>query len=166
MRGDVPLSEEEAFHSGRVRAVLAEAIAVNDGWINFEHYMEIALYAPGLGYYSAGASKLGRQGDFTTAPEISSLFGACVARQGEILSKTTIAELVSSRITESLECVEGALAAWRRGELDLLTAHAEVLRHSERASHLSAMIARAPVTLFAHCRKSPPASNVRIGKSG
>ncbi len=43
--------------------------------------MDIALYAPGLGYYSAGAHKLGRGGDFTTAPEISRLFGACVARQ-------------------------------------------------------------------------------------
>ena len=43
--------------------------------------MDIALYAPGLGYYSAGAHKLGRGGDFTTAPEISRLFGACVAQQ-------------------------------------------------------------------------------------
>ena len=43
--------------------------------------MDIALYAPGLGYYSAGARKLGRGGDFTTAPEISRLFGACVAQQ-------------------------------------------------------------------------------------
>jgi SAM-dependent MidA family methyltransferase len=43
--------------------------------------MEIALYAPGLGYYSAGARKFGAGGDFTTAPEISGLYGACVARQ-------------------------------------------------------------------------------------
>ena len=43
--------------------------------------MELALYAPGLGYYSAGTHKLGRGGDFTTAPEISRLFGACIARQ-------------------------------------------------------------------------------------
>ncbi len=51
------------------------------GWISFERYMDIALYAPGLGYYSAGAHKLGRGGDFTTAPEISGLFGACLAQQ-------------------------------------------------------------------------------------
>jgi SAM-dependent MidA family methyltransferase len=43
--------------------------------------MDLALYAPGLGYYSAGARKLGRDGDFTTAPEISPLFGACIAKQ-------------------------------------------------------------------------------------
>ncbi len=49
--------------------------------------MDAALYAPGLGYYSAGAHKLGAGGDFTTAPEVSRLFGACVARQcAEILS--------------------------------------------------------------------------------
>ncbi len=51
------------------------------GWISFERYMDIALYAPGLGYYSAGAHKLGLGGDFTTAPEISRLFGACLAQQ-------------------------------------------------------------------------------------
>ena len=43
--------------------------------------MDLALYAPGLGYYSAGAHKFGAWGDFVTAPEISPLFGACVARQ-------------------------------------------------------------------------------------
>ncbi len=43
--------------------------------------MELALYSPGLGYYMAGASKLGQGGDFITAPEVSMLFGGCVARQ-------------------------------------------------------------------------------------
>jgi SAM-dependent MidA family methyltransferase len=42
--------------------------------------MELALYAPRLGYYSGGAAKLGAQGDFTTAPEITPLFGATLAR--------------------------------------------------------------------------------------
>ena len=56
-------------------------IAAAGGWLSFQRYMELALYAPGLGYYSAGARKLGKDGDFTTAPEISRLFGACVARQ-------------------------------------------------------------------------------------
>jgi SAM-dependent MidA family methyltransferase len=49
----------------------------------FERFMELALYAPGLGYYVAGARKLGRHGDFVTAPEISTLFSRCVARQVE-----------------------------------------------------------------------------------
>lgn len=50
------------------------------GAMPFSRFMELALYAPRLGYYSGGASKLGASGDFTTAPEISSLFGAAVAR--------------------------------------------------------------------------------------
>ncbi|MDR3413127.1 MAG: SAM-dependent methyltransferase [Formivibrio sp.] len=49
------------------------------GWIAFSDYMRLALYAPGLGYYSGGAAKFGTAGDFVTAPEISPLFGACLA---------------------------------------------------------------------------------------
>lgn len=49
------------------------------GWMPFSRYMEMALYHPLLGYYSGGAAKLGREGDFTTAPEISPLFGAALA---------------------------------------------------------------------------------------
>ena len=60
----------------RIKAEIAAA----DGWIDFARYMELALYAPGLGYYSAGARKFGAGGDFITAPEVSSLFSRCVAR--------------------------------------------------------------------------------------
>ncbi len=52
-----------------------------DGMIPFSRYMEMALYEPGLGYYSAGLHKFGEAGDFTTAPEIGSLFAACLAKQ-------------------------------------------------------------------------------------
>lgn len=62
-----------------VERIRAEVEAAG-GAIDFAHYMELALYAPGLGYYSAGSHKLGAQGDFTTAPEISPLFSRCVAR--------------------------------------------------------------------------------------
>ena len=51
------------------------------GPITFARYMELALYAPGLGYYSAGAKKFGAGGDFVTAPEISPLFSRCIAHQ-------------------------------------------------------------------------------------
>jgi SAM-dependent MidA family methyltransferase len=54
-----------------------------EGTISFARYMELALYAPGLGYYSAGLQKFGIDGDFVTAPEISPLFGRCLARQCE-----------------------------------------------------------------------------------
>ena len=68
-------------HSARVRERLASAVNAAGGWLSFERFMELALYAPGLGYYSGGAAKLGAGGDFTTAPEVSRLFGACVAVQ-------------------------------------------------------------------------------------
>ena len=75
------LDPAQVQHTERVRAVIAEQIAGAGGWISFERYMDLALYAPGLGYYSAGSRKLGGGGDFITAPEVSPLFGACVAKQ-------------------------------------------------------------------------------------
>jgi len=59
---------------------IAAEIARNNGAIPFARFMELALYAPDLGYYSGGAAKLGKDGDFTTAPEISPLFGATLAQ--------------------------------------------------------------------------------------
>ena len=76
------ISAVERDHEARVRAHLAAVIRAAGGWIGFDRFMELALYAPGLGYYSAGAHKLGPGGDFTTAPEISRLFGAAVAEAG------------------------------------------------------------------------------------
>lgn len=78
---DAGLNADESRHLRRMRDCIAQAAAACGGWLSFEHYMDLALYAPGLGYYSAGARKLGVGGDFTTAPEISRLFGACVAEQ-------------------------------------------------------------------------------------
>ncbi len=57
-----------------------------EGPMPFSRYMEIALYQPGLGYYSAGLHKLGEKGDFITSPELGSLFAACLARQVEELA--------------------------------------------------------------------------------
>jgi len=67
-------------HSDRVRDFICQEIRAN-GPISFYDYMRFALYAPGLGYYSAGAHKLGKGGDFVTAPELSPLFSWCLARQ-------------------------------------------------------------------------------------
>lgn len=68
-------------HGKQVRAHIADRIAEAGGWIPFARYMELALYAPGLGYYVAGAPKLGESGDFVTAPGISPLFGETLAGQ-------------------------------------------------------------------------------------
>ena len=84
-----PLSVAEQQHSAAVAARLQEEIAAAGGWLSFERFMELALYAPGLGYYSAGSTKFGAAGDFVTAPEISNLFSRCVARQcAEVLAST------------------------------------------------------------------------------
>jgi SAM-dependent MidA family methyltransferase len=81
-----PLTADEAAHSRRLVNRIWEEIDQRGGWLSFERFMEMALYEPGLGYYSAGASKLGAGGDFVTAPEVSSLFSRCLATQcGEIL---------------------------------------------------------------------------------
>jgi SAM-dependent MidA family methyltransferase len=66
-------------HSDRLLAAIRHEIAAA-GTIPFSRYMELVLYAPGLGYYSAGATKFGADGDFVTAPEIGPLFGRCVAQ--------------------------------------------------------------------------------------
>lgn len=75
-----PDSEAQAISHG-LMAVIHDELERAGGWLPFSRYMELALYAPGLGYYAAGSRKLGADGDFITAPEISPLFGRCLARQ-------------------------------------------------------------------------------------
>jgi SAM-dependent MidA family methyltransferase len=73
------LDADAQAHSDRLRALIAGQIAQAGGAIPFSRFMELALYAPGLGYYSAGATKFGRAGDYVTAPELGTLFAECVA---------------------------------------------------------------------------------------
>ncbi|MFP7722923.1 class I SAM-dependent methyltransferase [Lysobacter sp. A3-1-A15] len=68
-----------AAHSARLSDLIRAEIAAAGGAVPFSRFMELALYAPGLGYYSAGASKFGPAGDFTTAPEMGPVFAACMA---------------------------------------------------------------------------------------
>jgi SAM-dependent MidA family methyltransferase len=75
------LSAEERAHSDRVTDHILTFMREHGGVIGFDAWMRLALYAPGLGYYSAGATKIGVGGDFVTAPEVSSLFSRCLARQ-------------------------------------------------------------------------------------
>ncbi len=73
--------EAEALaHSARLRSEINRVIRESEGWIDFSHFMTLALYAPGLGYYSAGSVKLGGDGDFVTAPEMTPLFAQTWAR--------------------------------------------------------------------------------------
>ncbi|MGA3248072.1 MAG: SAM-dependent methyltransferase [Paraburkholderia sp.] len=77
--GPSALAQSEAL-SAQIRAEIAEG----GGWLPFDRYMERALYAPGLGYYGGGSVKFGRRpedgSDFVTAPELSPLFAATLAR--------------------------------------------------------------------------------------
>jgi SAM-dependent MidA family methyltransferase len=82
-------SSEAAEHSARVVAFVRDAIAAAGGWISFADYMQHVLFAPGLGYYAAGASKLGPSGDFTTAPEMTPLFGRTLATPVAAILETT-----------------------------------------------------------------------------
>jgi SAM-dependent MidA family methyltransferase len=105
-----------AAHSTRVAAHIRHEINSNGGQIPFSRFMELALYSPGLGYYSAGAHKFGAQGDFVTAPELSPLFSRCVARQCE--------EILGFTSREILELGAGTatMAATVLQELDALNA--------------------------------------------
>ena len=76
-----PPPTEAAAHSHQLAEKIAFEITDAGGWIPFARYMEMALYEPGFGYYSAGSRKFGGEGDFVTSPEISPMFARCLAMQ-------------------------------------------------------------------------------------
>ena len=76
-----PPTPDAASHSHALAEKIANAITDAGGWIPFARYMEMALYEPGYGYYSAGSRKIGAGGDFITSPEISPMFARCLAMQ-------------------------------------------------------------------------------------
>lgn len=88
-----------------VRSIRVE-IERADGFITFARYMQMALYAPGLGYYVAGARKFGAAGDFVTAPELTPLFARALAAQVEHM-------LAASVEREVIELGAGSGAAER-----------------------------------------------------
>jgi len=107
------LTRDEQAHSDRVADGLREAIAGAGGWISFAEYMRRVLYAPGLGYYSAGARKFGAAGDFVTAPEVAPVFSRCLALQCE----EVLGRLGSGEVLE-LGAGSGAMAATLLAELE------------------------------------------------
>ena len=80
-----PPDEHAAAHSLKLLDKLQQRL--QSGPVTFADYMQLALYEPGMGYYMAGVQKFGERGDFVTAPEVSELFGQCLAAQcREVLS--------------------------------------------------------------------------------
>jgi SAM-dependent MidA family methyltransferase len=111
----LPVPTPDALvHSQRVATHLRTLIDAAGGWIPFSRYMEAALYAPGLGYYAAGAMKFGAAGDFVTAPEMTPLFGRTLAH--------ALAPVLAETGGEVLELGAGSgrLAADLLGELERL----------------------------------------------
>ena len=126
-------------------SVVRDAITAAGGWISFERYMDLALFAPGAGYYTGGQRQFGAEGDFVTASGISGLFGACLARQ--------VAQVLQASAPTVLEfgAGNGRLAA------DLLNALGEQVQRYEivelspalRALQAATLAANAP----AHARR-------------
>ena len=81
-----PPDPDAIAHSEALERRIFDAIDAAGGVIRFDRFMQMALYEPGLGYYAAGLAKFGAAGDFVTAPEISPLFGDCLARQLDALT--------------------------------------------------------------------------------
>lgn len=130
--------EPSAAHSARVASFIREQIAAAGGEISFAEYMQHALYAPGLGYYSAGTTKFGPAGDFVTAPETSSLFGRVVARQcAEVLRQIdspSILELGagSGKLAADVMLMLADMNAFPPGGYQILEVSADLRERQER----------------------------------
>jgi SAM-dependent MidA family methyltransferase len=151
---DVPAPGEDALaHSERLSALIRAQVQAAGGAIPFSRFMELALYAPGLGYYSAGARKFGADGDFVTAPELGPVFARCVADA----IAPVLRELGEGVALFELGGGSGAFAADALRHLDALDAApaeylllepAADLRERQQARLREAL----PAPLFARCR--------------
>ncbi|MBV5336273.1 class I SAM-dependent methyltransferase, partial [bacterium] len=78
----LPTPDHDALtYSDALKCRIADEIGSAGDWIGFDRFMALALYAPGMGYYSGGAHKFGAAGDFVTAPEISPVFSQTLGAQ-------------------------------------------------------------------------------------
>lgn len=129
----LPSPDKQArHHSARVYQRICQAIEAGDGWISFAVFMDLALYAPGLGYYVAGARKFGSDGDFVTAPELTPLFANAVAHQVAQILKLTDGEILE------LGAGSGALAVDLLDELarlDVAPNRYRILEPSPELAH-------------------------------
>jgi len=75
------IAPEIQANSEQLKTTIINRIKLAGSRLNFADYMQLALYAPGQGYYVSGAQKFGKAGDFVTAPQISALYSKCLAKQ-------------------------------------------------------------------------------------
>lgn len=160
---DLPRPSPEALaHSARLTELIQHAIVAERGAISFARFMELAMYAPGLGYYSAGARKFGAEGDFVTAPELGGGFAWAVANAGA----EVLAQLGEDAVWFEVGAGTGALAEktlLRLQQLERLPREYWILEPSadlreRQRERLSANLAPA---LSARCRwlDAPPESD-------
>ena len=143
MRVELPEpGPDERAHSERLAALIRQEITQAGGALDFARYMELALYAPGLGYYSAGATKFGAAGDFVTAPELGPVFARCLARALAPTLRKTRGDILE------LGPGSGALAAELLLELERLGALPARYRLLERSADLRE---RQRATLLLRC---------------
>lgn len=93
----LPTPDPDALaHSQRLQQHIGAEIVAADGWISFARFMELALYAPGLGYYSGGARKFGAAGDFVTAPEMTAAFAQTIATQAIQIMTASVPQILEA----------------------------------------------------------------------
>jgi SAM-dependent MidA family methyltransferase len=134
---------DERVQIEHMLAHLTRTIAEADGWISFADYMNAALYAPGLGYYAAGAQKFGTGGDFITAPELTPLFGQTLAAQlAQVIAQVANAHIIELGPGSGRLCAD-ALSALAK--VDALPARYRMLEVSpdlreRQREHLAAVV--------------------------
>jgi SAM-dependent MidA family methyltransferase len=121
---------DEREHSESLADLIRAEIRAGGGALDFARYMELALYAPGLGYYSAGATKFGAAGDFVTAPELGFVFARCLARAVAPTLRATCGDVLE------LGPGSGALAVELLLELERLDALPQRYMLLERSADL------------------------------
>ncbi len=126
-----PDNEGLAYSTALTRHIAAQIDAAG-GWIGFDRFMELALYTPGMGYYSGGARKFGAAGDFVTAPELSPVFSQTIGAQ--------VAQILALSAPEIIEVGAGSgrLAADLLLELERRSALPESYRILDLSGELRA----------------------------
>jgi len=128
---------------------IAGEIAARGGWMPFSRFMELALYAPGLGYYSGGAQKFGAAGDFITAPELTPLFATSLATQATQIMAESAAEIIevgagsgvlAAELLLALEAVDALPSRYRILELSAELQERQRQTLAGRAPHLAARV--------------------------
>ena len=146
-----PAPQQQAL-SQQLGILIQQKIKNSGGWIPFTDFMHMALYTPGLGYYSGGATKFGLQGDFVTAPEISPLFAKTLALQAAQVLAATRGDNLTSNVLE-LGAGTGKLAADLLLELQALNqlpSQYFILEVSDHLRHIQreTLQKKLPVELF------------------